>query len=98
MKVVTGKDGFGGTPAVQGPMRDILCEWGSCTTAEDFTKKFLLKDVYATAKNDSKNVIEDAGLLTEYFKYADNVQPFADELAEAMKKTDEKAFEWLKRN
>ncbi len=68
-------------------MRDILCEWGSCKTAEDFTKKFLLKDVYATAKNDPKNVmIEDADLLTEYFKHADNVQPFADEFAEAMKK------------
>ena len=90
-KVLTGKDGLGGTTSVMPPLRDYLCIWGECKNAEDFTKKFLLKDLYATAKN-PEEVLVTADILTEFKKHLDNVEPFATELTEAMKANDGDAF------
>jgi hypothetical protein len=90
-KVLTGKDGLGGTTSVMAPLRDYLCIWGECKNEEDFTKKFLLKDLYATAKN-PEEVLETADILTEFKKHLDNVEPFATELTEAMKANDGDAF------
>ena len=90
-RVLTGKFGLGGTTSVMAPLRDFLCIWGECKNEEDFTKKFLLKDLYATAKN-PEEVLETADILTEFKKHLDNVEPFATELTEAMKANDGDAF------
>jgi hypothetical protein len=89
-KLLTGKNGFGLTKATMGPLREILCDWGSFKTADEYMKKFLLKDIYTTAKN-PEDVIKSAGLLTEFQKHIDNVTPFAEELSAAFKKNNERA-------
>ena len=104
-KVITGSGTIehhtlGGSRAVMdGPMLDILCDWGSFKTADDFTKKFLLQDIYETAK-DPEEAMKAGGILTEFKKHLANVDPFATELTDAMKAdnaqavaTAEKEFE-----
>ena len=83
-KVLTGKDGIGGTVEVMAPLRELLCLWGSFKTADDFMKKFLLKDIYDTAKN-PEDLIDSSNILTEFRKQVDLVEPYATELTEAMK-------------
>jgi hypothetical protein len=90
-KTHTGKKGLGGTTEVMDELRDYLCIWGNCKTADDFTKKFLLKDLYDTAKNPEES-IEKGEILTEFRKHLDLVQPFANELTDAMKTNDPKAL------
>jgi hypothetical protein len=87
----TGKHGFGGTPAVMPELRKYLVIWGNCKNEDDFTKKFLLKDLYDTAKNPEK-VIKQAKILEELRKHFDNVEPFATELTDAMRAKDGAAF------
>ena len=90
-KVLTGKFGLGGTKSVMKPLRDYLCIWGECKNAEDFKKKFLLKDLYATAKN-PEELIKTADILTEFNKHLDNIDPFATELSDAMKANNARSF------
>ena len=90
-KAHTGKNGFGGTTEVMKELRDYLCIWGNCKNEDDFTKNFLLKDLYATAKN-PEEVIKTSGILIELRKHMDNIEPFATELTDAMKANDEKSF------
>ena len=90
-KGLTGKNGYGGTTDVKIPLRDYLCIWGNCKNEDDFTKNFLLKDLYATAKN-PEEVIKTSGILIELRKHMDNIEPFATELTDAMKANDEKSF------
>jgi hypothetical protein len=87
----TGKNGLGGTPAVMPILRDYLCIWGSCKNQDDFRKKFLLKDLYATAK-DPEKLMKEAGILTELNKHFDLAEPYAKELSDAMKADNEKSF------
>lgn len=88
---VTGKHGFGAaTNSIKEYNRDALLTWGKCKTAEDFMDNFLLKDLYASSNG--KELIEKAGILTEFKKHAAIVRPFADDLSAAMKASDEKAF------
>ena len=90
-KAHTGKNGFGGTTEVMKELRDYLCIWGNCKNEDDFTKNFLLKDLYATAKN-PEEVIKTSGILTELRKHLANIEPFATELTDTMKANDEKSF------
>lgn len=87
----TGKLGLGGSPAVMPILRDYLCIWGSLKNQDDFRKKFLLKDLYATAK-DPEKLMKEAGILTELNKHFDMIDPFAKELSDAMKADNEKSF------
>lgn len=96
-KKITGKDGLGGSVAVMDVMGEILRDWGSFKTEEEFTKKFLLKDLYDTAK-DPEEVIKSAGILTEASKHFANIEPFATDLTAAMKADDAKAFEEAEEN
>jgi hypothetical protein len=89
-KLLTGKNGFGLSKGIMDPLREVLCDWGSFKTADEYMEKFLLKDLYDTAK-DPEAVIKDAGILNEFRKHIDNVTPFADELSEALKKNNERA-------
>ena len=91
-KIHTGRYGLGGTKEVMVELREWLCIWGGCKNADDFTKKFLLKDLYDTAK-DPEQSIKDADLLTEFRKHLDLVDPFTTELTDALKKNDVKAYE-----
>ena len=92
-QIVTGKDGFGASPAIKKDMRDILCSWGRCKTAQDFMDTCLLSDLKATCGGDYEKVIEEANILTEFRKHIDSVQPFADDLANAMRGNDKEAFD-----
>jgi hypothetical protein len=92
-QIVTGKDGFGASPAIKKDMRDILCSWGRCKTAQDFMDTCLLSDLKATCSGDYEKVIEEANILTEFRKHIDSVQPFADDLANAMRGNDKEAFD-----
>ena len=75
---------LGGSRAVMdGPMLDILCDWGSFKNTDDFTKKFLLRDIYETAK-DPEEAMKAGDILTEFKKHLANVDPFATELTAAM--------------
>jgi len=90
-KVHTGKNGFGGTVAVMEELRSYLVIWGKCKTATEFSKEFIFKDLYASAK-DADKVIKEAALLGELQKHFDNVEPYATELSDAMKANDPEAF------
>ena len=90
---VAGKDGFGASPVIKKDMRDILCSWGRCKTAQDFMDTSLLSDLKATCGGDYEKVIEEANILTEFRKHIDSVQPFADDLANAMRGNDKEAFD-----
>lgn len=74
----------GSRHVMDGPMRDILYDWGSFKTADEFTKKFLLQDIYATAKN-PEEVMKAGKILTEFKKHLANVDPFAEALSDAFK-------------
>ena len=98
-KIITGSNGFGSTVATKPVLRKILCTWGACKTAKDYMKTFLVNDIIKTAtKGDATAIMERAGILTEFKKHIDNVQPFADELSGAMKKSNAKAFEKTEKN
>lgn len=45
VKLLTGKNGFGGSNAVKPKMKELLKLWGSFKDSEDFTMEFLLKDI-----------------------------------------------------
>ena len=80
---------LGGSRAVMdGPMQDILYAWGSFKNADEFTKKFLLQDIYETAKDPAEAIKAGGIILTEFMKHLDNVDPLATELCDAMKKDD----------
>jgi hypothetical protein len=81
----------GSREVMDGPMLDILYDWGSFKNTEDFTKKFLLKGIYDTAKNPEK-AIETGEILTEFKKHLANIEPFATELTAAMKADDSRSF------
>lgn len=83
MKILTGKDALGGSPEVVALLRKILIIWGACKTEDDFTRNFLLKDLYATASN-PKKAIKTADILCEYSKHSKNIEPFAKSLVSAM--------------
>jgi hypothetical protein len=53
----------------------------------------LLSDLKATCSSDHEKVIEEANILTEFRKHIDSVQPFADDLANAMPGNDKEAFD-----
>jgi hypothetical protein len=90
-QIVTGKDGFGASPAIKKDMRDILCSLGRCKTAQEFMDMCLLSDLKATCGRDYETVIEEANILTEFRKHIDLVQPFGEDLANAMRGSDEKS-------
>ena len=84
---LTGENTFGGSVEVMAPLRRYLCTWGACKTADEFTTKFLLSDLYATCTTKNpKKVIKNANILSEYMKHSDNIQPFAGDLTKAMKR------------
>ena len=84
---ITGENGFGGSLEVMAPLRRYLSTWGACKTADEFTTKFLLSDLYATCTTKNpKKVIKNANILSEYMKHSDNIQPFARDLTRAMKR------------
>jgi hypothetical protein len=94
-KLVTGKDGFGATPAAMPKIKELLCLWGSLKNEDDFTKKFLLKNLYSAANDDkeAETIMAEAGILTELKKHLANVEPFATQLTDAMIEDDKKAFD-----
>jgi hypothetical protein len=83
MKILTGKDALGGSTEIMPPLRKILSILGACKTEDDFTRKFLLKDLYTTASN-PKKAIKTADILSEYSKHSKNIEPFAKSLVRAM--------------
>ena len=84
-KLLTGKYGAGGTEDLLDPLREYLSIWGrQCKDADDFMKKFLLKDIYQSSKN-AEHLMKCGGILTEFKKHIRNVEPFACELVKAMK-------------
>lgn len=93
-KLVSGKDGFGATPKVMKKVTEMQFLWGSLKNTEEFTKKFLHKGVYMTAKSEeaAEKILEEAGILTEFNKHRDNVPKFAEALTAAMKEDDLDAF------
>jgi hypothetical protein len=98
-KLLTGKNGFGGSNAVKPKMQELLKLWGSLKDSEDFTMEFLLKDIYQGARGDKQeieqidSILKNADILTEFKKHLALVKPFASDLTDAMKKTSGKDFE-----
>jgi hypothetical protein len=91
-QVVSGELGFGANRDFTPELRKVLCVWGRCKDKDDYMRTFLLKDLCDTAKN-PEEVMKKAGILTEFTKHIDNVKPFGEDLAAAMKANDEKAFD-----
>jgi hypothetical protein len=94
-KLVTGRNGFGATPKTMPKLEKVLKLWGSLKNEGDFTKKFLLKNLYTVAKDDgeAKAIMTKAGILTEFRKHLENVEPYATQLTEAMSKDDKEALD-----
>ena len=94
-RLVSGLDGFGATKKVMPKIKEMLKLWGSLKNEEEFTKKFLLNGIYSTANDEAQAeaLMKEGQILCEYKKHSNNVQPFAEELASAMKEDDPIAFE-----
>jgi hypothetical protein len=62
---------------------DMFCVWGQCNGANDFITKFLLAGLTNTY---SLEQIAAAGILTEFFKHANLISPYANDLNREFKK------------
>jgi hypothetical protein len=95
IKLVSGANGFGATSKVMPKIKKMLKLWGSLKNEDDFTKKFLLKNIYSAAKDDdeAEAIMAKAGILTEFKKHLANVEPYATELTKAMSEDDKKALD-----
>jgi len=60
--------GVGATVAIMPLARELLCQWGSFKTSDDYMKKFLLKDIYGNTKDATaaEELIQNGGILTEF--------------------------------
>jgi len=78
-KALTGAGFRSDGNAVRSILRDVLCQWGSFKTANEFIDNFLLGAC-------RKGSIRKAGLLPQFFKHADLIGPYATELGAAFAK------------
>lgn len=98
-QLITGAMGLvvGQSPASVKPLlREMLCTMGQCKTAKNFVRDFLLKDLYASCKNqvDFEDLIEKGSILSEFNEQIGLVGPFAKDLASALKANDVKGFDF----
>ncbi len=68
-------------------MGDVMKCWSQCASVDDFLKKFL----FANAQDLIVNRQETSHILTEFFKHADLIKPFAEELDKVFQ-TQEKVY------
>jgi len=66
-------------------LREMLCKWGSCKTANQFVDEFLFKTL-------PQGKVRKAGLLPEFFKHVDLVAPFAKELSGSFENYDKESY------
>mmetsp|Transcript_30655 Transcript_30655/g.43993 ORF Transcript_30655/g.43993 Transcript_30655/m.43993 type:complete len:536 (-) Transcript_30655:236-1843(-) len=78
-KALTGAGFRSDGDAVRAILKDVLCEWGSYKTANEFIDNFLL----GACRTGS---VRKAGLLPQFLKHADLIGPFSNELGAAFAK------------
>ena len=66
-------------------LRDILCEWGSYKTANEFTEKFLFKHFPA-------HEIANSGLLVQFRKHAALIHGYATDISHAFRAANEAQY------
>jgi hypothetical protein len=81
--IITGPDGFGSSQEIRPMLKDLLDSWGQNPTAKGFLESTLSIPIETLQKH---------GILTEFMKHVDLVEPYAAAASEALKKTDPAAF------
>lgn len=82
-KILTGKNGFGGSSELMPILRELLCEWGTFKDTSDYMQKFMVKNIHDEMGGDynkTEAILNKFGILTEFRKSISNVKPFAEEL------------------
>ena len=74
------KDGEG--LKVNNILREVLCEWGSYKTADEFVQKFIFKNFPA-------DKIEESGLLVQFRKHAGLISNYATDLCEVFREVNQ---------
>jgi len=62
---------------VKAILRDMLCKWGSCKSANQFIDEFIFRSC-------TRGSARAAGLLPQFYKHCDLIAPFAKELTESL--------------
>lgn len=62
-------------------LRDVLCEWGSYKTAEEFVEKFIFKHF-------PTDDIADSGLLVQFRKHVALINGYATDISEVFRQAD----------
>ena len=65
--------------------REMLCKWGSCKSADQFTDEFIFSGL-------AKGVARKAGIVPEYFKLMDLIAPFARDLSGAFAQSNPQKY------
>ena len=65
--------------------REMLCKWGACKTAEQFTDEFIFCGL-------AKGAAREAGIAPEYFKHMDLISPFAKDLTNAFSRSNPQKY------
>jgi len=82
-KVLTGKNGLGGSTALMPDLRELLCLWGTFKDSDDYMKKFMVKNIHDEMGGDyskTEAVLDKFGILVQFRKSIANVKPFAEDL------------------
>ena len=81
--LITNPNGVGSSQVIRPMLKDLLDMWGQSPKAKDFLKNMM---------NIPRNKMEKAGILTEFMKHFDLIEPFAASASKALHKIDPKAF------
>merc|ERR1712060_750886 len=79
--VTSMENGLGGTPATQQLMWEMLNSWGRCDSTAEFVETFF---------DAPRAALEEAGILTEFWKHLDIGAGFAVLTSATLEKKEEK--------
>ncbi len=82
-KVLTGKNGLGGSLALMPHLRELLCLWGTFKDTDDYMQKFMVKNIHDEMGGDyakTEAVLDKFGILVQFRKSIANAKPFAEDL------------------
>ena len=81
--LITGVNGFGSSQAIRPILEELLNTWGKTRSSHEF---------FMDLMNISRTNMDKAGILVEFRKHFDLVQPFARDLKRAMVRSDPTPF------
>lgn len=87
--LITGMHGIGGSQAVRPILEELLNSWGETSTATHFFRDMM---------NVSEQKMDKAGILVEFRKHLDLVQPFSIDIRRSLQRIDSSKYNDAQRN